>query len=611
MKFKKQIAILVAGIVMMSTFVGCGSSNDNSSSSTGSTTGTTTSSGSSAETSSGDVVLAQDQTIKLLFTSPQTIDTSDARNANEFEIMTHIHETLLREFVDENGNQYSELAGAESYDVSSDGLVYTFQLRDNTWSDGVAVTAQHYADAFIRILDAKEAFSYAFFAFEIENAELYYNQQSALLVQEAGTELTEDQEGYLALDLVSIDDIGVKALDDKTLEITLGKQSPVFSKKLSFITFAPIRLDVLENMTDGWETDHTQHVYSGPFVIDTWISENSMSLVKNENYWDAENIILEKVEYVTAEEVSTQAQLFESKTLDVVQGNTSDYIERWSSMAEKGDFDYIKAYYPSNGYLTANQITAGPSGLMQNQKVRLALSLSIDREELTEFVYGRYSPAYGVVPYGVSVGNTSYRDSVDEPLVDLFNEYARDPESLQALFKEGMAEAGVSGDITDVSLLYITTASDALSKSVQEYIQQTFKTVLGIDIELKVMERSTFVEERNAHNYDMTQMGWHGDYNDPLTFIDMWITEGGYSQFMGWYSSADYDAMLIELDGLTSDSERIAKYAELEKQLILTDAGIMPLYYGDQNYFVQSNVENVSFPSFGSSIEFSRAYIIE
>lgn len=610
MKFKKQIAILVAGIVMMSTFVGCGSSSD-SSSSNSSTTNTTTNSGSSSETSSGDVVLAQDQTIKLLFTSPQTIDTSDARNANEFEIMTHIHETLLREFVDENGNQYSELAGAESYDVSSDGLVHTFKLRDNTWSDGVPVTAQHYADAFIRILDAKEAFSYAFFAFEIANAELYYNQQSALLAQEAGTELTADQEGYLAQDIVTIDDIGVKAIDDKTLEITLGKQSPVFSKKLSFITFAPIRLDILENMTDGWETDHTQHVYSGPFVIDTWISENSMSLVKNENYWDAENIILEKVEYVTAEEVSTQAQLFESKSLDVVQGNTSDYIQRWSSMADNGDFDYIKAYYPSNGYLTANQITGGPSGLMQNQKVRLALSLAIDREELTEFVYGRYSPAYGVVPYGVSAGNTSYRDSVEEPLLETFNEYARDPESLQALFKEGMEEAGVSGEVSDVSLLYITTASDALSKSVQEYIQQTFKTVLGIEIELKVLERSTFVEERNAHNYDMTQMGWHGDYNDPLTFIDMWITEGGYSQFMGWYSSEDYDAMLVELDGLTNESERIAKYAELEKQLILTDAGIMPLYYGDQNYFVQSNVENVSFPSFGSSIEFSRAYIIE
>ncbi len=611
MKFKKQIAVLAAGIIMMTTFVGCGGSSDSGSSSNGATTSTTTNNSTNSETSSGDVVLAQDQTIKLLFTSPQTIDTSDARNANEFEIMTHIHETLLREFVDENGNQYSELAGAESYDVSDDGLVHTFSLRDNTWSDGVPVTATHYADAFIRILDAKEAFSYAFFAFEIKNAELYYNQQSALLAQEAGTELTEAQQGYLALDLVTIEDIGVKAVDDKTLEITLEKQSPVFSKKLSFITFAPIRLDVLETMTDGWETDHTQHVYSGPFVIDTWVSENSMSLVKNENYWDKENIIIEKVEYVTAEEVSTQAQLFESKSLDVVQGNTSDYIQRWGSMAEKGEFDYIKAYYPSNGYLTANQKTGGPSGLMQNQKVRLALSLSIDREELTEFVYGRYSPAYGVVPNGVSVGSKSYRDSVTEPLLDTFNEYARDPEALQAMFKEGMAEAGVSGELSDVNLVYITTASDALSKSVQEYIQQTFKTILGINIELKVLERSTFVEERNAHKYDMTQMGWHGDYNDPLTFIDMWITEGGYSQFMGWYSSDDYDAMLIELDGITDEAQRMSKYAELEEQLILTDAGIMPLYYGDQNYFVQSNVENVSFPSFGSSIEFSRAYIIE
>lgn len=207
MKVKKLLATLLAATVLTTslvTLVGCGSDK-------GQGSGTSA----SAEKDSK-------QELNLILLNPLTLDPNDARNASEFQIITQVQEGLVRVFTDENGNEKIEPAGAESWKVSEDGITWTFKLRDHKWSDGKPVTAQHYVDSVIRLLDPEKAFSYAFFAYDIKNAEKYYNRE------------------------VKAEDVGVKALDDKTLEITLAKAAPQFEKKIGFVCLFPIRLDVIE-----------------------------------------------------------------------------------------------------------------------------------------------------------------------------------------------------------------------------------------------------------------------------------------------------------------------------------------------------------------------------
>lgn len=578
MKIKKRLlAILCVSALALTGLTGCGPANSASGRPAGSTGASSAGAGSAPE-------LDADQTLNLFFETPTTLDVNDVRNSSEFQVLTQVQEGLVRTFTDADGKEYTKPAGAESWTISDDKTVYTFKLRDQKWSDGKPVTAQNYVDSILRLLDPQKAFSYAFFAYDIKNAEDYYNGKA------------------------KASDVGVKALDDKTLQITLGKATPQFDKKLGFVALFPIRLDVIAKGGSSWATDYTAQVYNGPFIIKSWVKENSMVLEKNPNYWDAENVHLQTVNMTLVSEFSTQASLFESKQTDVIEGK-SDYVKKWSDAAAKGEIQLKKGYLPQTEYLCLNQQTGGPSGLMKNAKVRQALSLAIDRDELVKLIYGRYYPAYGLIPYGIQVGTKSFRTDVSEPLKPLYDSYKGNDQKLQDLFKEGMQEAGVNKNPGDITLTLISTGTDAISKSETEYYQQTWQKKLGIKVKLNIGESSVFKEERNANRYDILMNGWYGDYNDPMTFVDMWTTNGGFSKFFGFYSNPAYDSLLKTLDGQSDNEKREKTYAELEKLLVADDAGVIPTYYGDSQYFVQNYVKNISFPLFGTPIEFSRAYI--
>ncbi len=447
------------------------------------------------------------------------------------------------------------------------------------------VTAQHYVDSWLRILDPEKAFSYAFLLYDIAGAEAYNSGEGAK------------------------EDVAIKFIDDHTFSVTLASEAPWFEKKIGFAALFPVRLDVIEAGGELWATDPSLHVYNGPFVIDEWVKENSMHLVKNETYWDAENVHLTEVNMTIVDEFATQALLFESQQLDIVEGN-QDYTKKWIEMANGGAFQYIQSDYPSVSYICFNQKNGGISGLMQNAKIRQALSLSINREELIDSLYERNYTGYGIIPYGMVVGDEEFRAIYPEKLRDVYAEYNGDTAKLQALFKEGMAECGINKELSEVTLRYITAGTSSFQKSLQEYWVQTWTKKLGINIEMQVFgDSKLFAADRNNNLYDIIGMGWNGDYNDPMTFLDLWVTESGYSKFMGWYSSAEYDRILGTLKGVSDAKERAKIYAELENQLVVTDAGIAPYLYGDSINFVQNYVKNFSVPMFGPKYEFSRAYI--
>ncbi|MCO7127073.1 peptide ABC transporter substrate-binding protein [Sporolactobacillus shoreicorticis] len=526
----------------------------------------------------------KNQTLNLFFESPTTLDVNDVRNSSEFQILSQVQEGLVRTYTDKNGKEKTVPAGAKSWKITNGGTVYTFKLRNYKWSDGKEVTAQNYVDSVLRLLDPKKAFSYAFFAYDIKNAEKYY----------AGKAKAKD--------------VGVKALDDKTLQFTLEKPTPQFNKKFGFVALFPIRLDVIKKGGETYATDYKAQVFSGPFVIKSWVKDNSLVLKKNPKYWDAKNVHLKTVNLKKVDETSTQASLFQSKQTDVIAAQ-QQYIKKWAGESKQGKIQYIHGNTPLTSYIVFNQKSGGTSGLLKNAKIRLALSLAINREDLVKLVFGRYRPAYGLIPNGIQVGNKDYRDDVAQPLKPLYDKYNGNKSELQELFKEGLKELGVKKRLSDITFTLITTGTDALSKSEQEYYQQEWEKNLGVKVKLNVLESKLFVAQRNANKYDLLLNGWFGDYNDPSTFTDMWTANNGFSKFFGFYSDKKYDAYYKKLDGVTDDAQREKIYAQLEDLLIAKDAGVAPIYYGDSQYFVQNYVKNISFPLFGTPIDFSRAYI--
>lgn len=590
----KFLAALLALTLIAGALSGCSNKSAVNSSGNASATeennGQQTNVDSDKESSTGDVsaddALDADQTLYLKFDEPLTLDVSDVRNSSEFQILSQVQEGLFRTFTDENGNDVISNAGAESYEVSTDGLVYTFKLRDYKWSDGVQVTAGQYVDSILRLLDPQKAFAYSFMAYDILNAEKFYNGE------------------------VKADQVGVKALDDKTLQITLASPTPYFIKKLTNVCFYPVRLDIIDKGSETYATSIDEQVYSGPFTISEWVKENSMVLVKNPDYWDADNVKLQKVVFTSAEEPATQSLLLESKQLDVAEAS-AEYVDKWKQLADAGQLTYVSATYPSVSFIGFNQHTGGKSGLMNNAKIRLALSLAIDREEYNQLIYnGINIPAYGIFPFGLQVGDTEFRSVKDEPLKALAQEYNNDADKLQALFKEGLEEEGKSTDLSKVTLTFISTDATVQEKAAQEYYKQKWEEKLGIKIDINILpDRSTFVTERDGNNYDLLSNGWNGDYNDPMTFSDLWITDSGYAKYFGGYHNEEYDKIFQTLASESDSNKRIEIYGELEKNLVADNAGVLPLYYTNKQIFIQSYVKNLSTPLFGTNYEFSRAYI--
>lgn len=578
-KFHKILALVLCLTMLCTTLVACGSKDDDKAGN---------------KNNSGEIVLAEEQVLNLKYTDLSLIDVNDARNANEFQVLTQVHEGLFRTFTDENGQDVVEYAGCTSYDISEDGLTYTFHLREDAkWSDGVAITSQHYIDSWLRLINADNAFPYAELALGIAGAEAYYYGEG------------------------SIEDVAIEYIDDYTFSCTLAAPDSSFIKKVNMAVFYPIRLDLIEAAEAAggdWTNDYTLHVFSGPFVISDRVLENSMTLTKNEYYWDAENVILEQVNLQVVAEDSTMAQLMESQQMDVWTPTDMEYVTLWENKVDNGDLNLSVSANPSVTYISVDMHKAGnggPSGLMSNPKVRLAISLAFDREEYNElFCQGLATPAYGLVPNGISVGNTEFR-GYTEGALEQYKDKTNDTEYLQGLLQEGLDELGYTGEISDIVLTTIIYAPTTQQTNVNEWYKQQLESKLGVQVNITVHpDVSTWKTARDSYEYDWYTMGWYGDYSDPVNFLDLFRTDNGYAKFMGGYSNPEYDALIEQAKVSTDDAERLELYAQAEKML-LEDGGVIPLFYEASYVYSQPYVGGLSLPMFGAEYEFTRAYIIE
>ena len=564
---KRFISLLAIGLSCMMILGGCGKKGPEQ----------------SENGESSSVQMDSEQVLNTIYFEVATLDANDTTDNQSSSILNAVQEGLVRI---ENNGKGDEIvpAGAEKWEASEDGLTWTFHLRNMNWSDGEAVVAKHYVDSFQRILNPDNGFAYGFLAYDIEGAEEYNTGKG------------------------TVDAVGVKAVDDYTLEFKLKHPVPYFASKVSYTTFHPIRLDIIEKLGDKYASEIKDTVYSGPFKIESWDNGNSMVLVKNDTYWDADNVYLQKINMTKIQEFATQAQLFEAQELDIT-GAQTDYIEKWTERADAGEFQKLTGEDPGSFYLYFNQKSESANGILKNAKIRKAIGLSIDRDVYTKDLVGRFQSAYGVVPTAINVGDEKYRDKVEGPLESDAKTYVNNKEKLQELFKEGLKELGLqTDDLSKYELTYLSQGSSELQKQRSEWLAQQVNGNLGIKINVETQgDWGVYLSIMDKLEYDFTMSGWSADYNDPMSFLDIWVSNGGNNHT--GYADTEYDELLKSVYKETEQDKVTEIYKKLENKLVNEDAVISPVYYTDKYAFYQNYVKDIQFTSFGSVYEFKHAYI--
>ncbi len=596
MKKKTLMGALALALSLLLAMTGCAGNEPSKPESQSPASSAGSSEASAVSAGSNEPAAAQEIQLDWPATNFYSFDINATYCAEESIVFSHVLEGLFRSSADENGKQTYVESGCESYTVSDDGLVYTFKLRDNKWSDGQKVTAQQYVDSFRRLGDPRNAFDYSYFIDDMVGGKELYTMSA--------------EDGDAAIE-AAMENLGAKAIDDNTLEITLHSPAPQIISKLGNIQMFPIRLDIIEKLGETYASDVNGHVFNGPFVITNYVKDNSMILEKNPDYWDAENIKLTKVTLTNVEDPSTEDIMFKNGELMCINPD-GDYEKAYREGSDTGDYTVVTPASAGVEYFFFNRRTASPSGVMESQKCRLALSLAVDRVEYTQNVLGSDIPAYGYVNNAFDVGTTNYRENVPEPLLDLHNEYNCDPEKLQALFKEGLKDLNDTRELSDITIKIIATGTTARHKQKQEYFKQLWEQKLGVKVDMTVFGDNTLYREaRSNGEYDMGYISWAGDYNDPMTNMDMFLTTGQGTKFAGWSDegAAQYDKLLAPLSTTVDPLERVKIYGEAEKWLVAEEVALIPYLYTEDVFCLNNKVKNFKFPSFGLRYDFTHAYV--
>lgn len=517
------------------------------------------------------------QTLNLVQASdPTTVDVNDVRNANEFNILNATQEGLFR-VTSKNGHDDLKLAQAKSYKVSDDGKVYTFKLRNSKWSDGKDVTAQQFVDSILRELNPKNAFAYASMAYDIKGAEAYNTKKG------------------------SADAVGAKALDKHTLQLTLTNKTPYFLKKLASVVFYPVRLDKINKVgTKKWKTDWKDQVYNGAYTMKSWKTNGKIVLTKNPKFWNAKKVNFKTVNVTTTEKDATITSLLQSGQLDAVL----------TSGANAADFNKLTANKKitkrtqaggSTSFVVFNQHTGGTSKLLKNAKIRQALSLAINRSAYNKAINGGQGEAvYSFVPDSIDVNTTNYHDYAGNLLTPALKKYNTNAK-LQQLFQTGLKQLGRDTDLSKVTLTYLSSSNDDTGT----FLKQQFESKLGIKFKVKTApDDASFIADRNDNQYDLLSNGWTGDYDDPSTFLNLWVSTGGFQKFFGGYDSPDYDKLYASLATVSNTKQRLKIYRQLEQRLLTEDYGVAPVTGEKTQIFTNKQLKNFQTPVFGPNYDY-------
>lgn len=521
--------------------------------------------------------LAKDQILKInLSAEPPTLDPAQAKDSQTNTVLKFLYEGLVR--IDADGKEQAGVA--KDWTISEDGLKYVFNLNPEAkWSNGDAITAEDFVRSWERALKPETASPYAYQLYYIKGAE--------------GYNLSKD-ETYKGTKVTDFSQVGVKATDEHTLEVTLENPTPYFLGLTAFYTYYPVHASADTN--DKFFTDYKNMIVNGPFVMDQYSKGQKIVVKKNDGYHAAADIKLAEIDMSLTNSSASELQAYKSGQLDYT-GAPNGEIPSDQIPSVKAELpDEFKATGIASTYYYQFNVNEAP---FNNVKIRKAFAMAIQRQLIVDKVtQGGQIPAFGFVPPGIRGENGEFRDEHKD---DYFTENV---EEAKALLAEGMKEEGYT-TLPAVTLIYNT--SDGHAK-IALAVADMWKQNLGVDVKTENQEWGVFLENRQNQNFQVARAGWSADYNDPYNFLEMWTT--GNTNNDSKFSNEQYDKDVKETVKSADPAARMAAFADAEKILIQDEMGVMPIYYYTNVSLTKPYLKGVQL-DFSGAIDYTRAYLEE
>lgn len=566
MKLKKVLALVLSAALVVSAFAGCGGKSSSSTTSTESIAASESSAESTESTASGDSTPAASGDATAIFT-PKTVDAAKTISLNagmeptglntltstyaiEFSLFKHMYENLVT--LDDDDNTVP--GAAESWDYDEDTLTYTFHLRkDGVWTNGDPVTAKDFEFAWSQALNPDVASDYAYFLYFIKNAEKYFNGE------------------------VAWDEVGVKVVDDYTLEVTMEQPTPYALFLFSFGTFAPINQRFYEAVgADLYSTEAQYFCTNGPFALTEWSHNDKIVMQKNDAWHGAADVEVEEIDWKIITDANAALSSFLAGDLDMVGLGTGELIKQAEAAGAT-----IQSYTDGTSfYIYFNN----NDQYLSNVNLRRALFNAIDEQKEIDTVWQNDNePMTSFTAPGVSATDgTSFAGKVGELYAP-----SRDQEKAKEYLATALSELGCTVDELSAHLS-IDCGDSATSIAEASFYQEQWRQVLGIEVTVNSMITKQGSQNRKTGNYVMSITGWGPDYNDPNTFLDLWVTDGGNNQT--GFSNERYDE-LIDLAAKETDLEKRESYFIECEQIIADQLPIGPAFWRAPSYACSDKIK--------------------
>jgi oligopeptide transport system substrate-binding protein len=487
--------------------------------------------------------------------SIRDLDTTTTTDEVSFNVIVNAIEGLYR--LDENARPVP--AQAEDVQISEDGLTYTFTLRNGIeWSNGDPVTSQDFRFAWLRVLNPDTGSQYAYIISTFVKGATEYNAGDG-----------------------SAEDVAIEAPDEKTLRVELVSPSPFWLGLTAFPSYLPQNQNFVEQQGEKYAQNADALLYNGPYTLTDFSPTEGVTLVKNDRYWDKANVDIPRVEGRIVKEVETAVNLHEAGDLDVTQ-ITQEYVDEYRNSPDFQQFTEFASFY-----LGFNEAI----GIFQNPNVRKAFMMGFDRESLVNKIINDGSKAAtGIVPDGIAgPGKQTFREA-EGPTVPDF-----DPEEARRLYQQGLQEVG--GEEPTIELLSYETST---ARDVATFLQSQFEDNLGAKINVKIQPFDRKLELEANGEFQMSYQGWGADYNDPMTFLDLWESESPFNT--GGYKNERYDQLINQAQTETDSGRRMDLLIEAERLLIMKDAGVVPMFFQGITRLIEPFIKNFVYQPYGGSL---------
>ncbi|NGX76617.1 peptide ABC transporter substrate-binding protein [Staphylococcus sciuri] len=520
----------------------------------------------SACSSGGGSKRKSDETLDLQINGDvPTMDSAMATDGLSFDMFFQTMEGLYT--LDKDDKAIPAVAKGDPK-ITNDGKKWTIKLRDDAkWSNGDPVTAHDFVFAWRKVVDPDTASEYAYILYDIKNAEEI----------NSGDKKPEE--------------LGVKAVDDHTLEFELTKSLPYYKELLSFGTFMPQNEKFVKKQGDKYGTTVKTTLYNGPFKMTDWKTDDKVTLEKNDDYWDKDKVKLNKVNYKVVKEASTAVNLYETNKLDIVDLPAEQVKKYKDDKAFNTELDTVTYYFKLNEDTVPE---------FKNEDFRLAFAKAIDKE-----AYVKNNLNNGSIPTDNFVPKDFVKDSKGKEYQDgVKNTNQYNVKEAKEHYEK--AKKALGKDKFTIELM--TYDKDTAKRDAEYFKEQLEKNLDGVTIKIKQQPFKQKLDLVSKGEYEMSLENWIPDYPDPMTFLELYVTDGSHNN-TGW-SNKEYDSIIKAADSsLASNPDKRLSELQRAEGMLLNEAGIVPLYQVGVAQLQKPNVKNVVNHQFGGVSTLKEAYI--